>query len=301
MLALDPIRWLLVGCCFSIICPAAEPLFKENGVIALLGGEDMVVADEMGYLESLLHLAYPHHHLKVRCLAWEGDTVFAQPRDFNYPAIDTQLAEIDAAVVILQAGQSEALDPAIAIAEFTTAAHRHLEHLSANGRRRLVVIGPTPFDLTQAPRLNALEMKRAAMDDALKNLAAAHGAVFVSLPSNGLQPALWRDRLHWSASGHRFQATLVAQSFGLQPMNERASDSRFETLRAAVMAKNRLWDRYRRPQNWAFLAGDRVTQPSSRDHLNPDKRWFPDEMKEFLPLIAAADAKVWSLAKEVAK
>ena len=33
---------------------AAEPFFKKNDVIALVGGEDMVVASEYGYLETLL-------------------------------------------------------------------------------------------------------------------------------------------------------------------------------------------------------------------------------------------------------
>jgi hypothetical protein len=67
-----------------------------------------------------------------------------------------------------------------------------------------------------------------------------------------------------------------------------------------IRAKNRLWDRYRRPQNWAFLAGDRTTQPSSRDHLDPTKRWFPEEMKEFTPLIEAKEREIWDLASKLA-
>ena len=35
-------------------------------------------------------------------------------------------------------------------------------------------------------------------------------------------------------------------------------------LRQLLIAKNRLWFDYWRPQNWAFLAGDRTAQPSSR-------------------------------------
>ncbi|MEI9896826.1 MAG: hypothetical protein WDN28_23965 [Chthoniobacter sp.] len=33
---------------------AAEPFFKKDDVIALVGGEDMVAASEYGYLELLL-------------------------------------------------------------------------------------------------------------------------------------------------------------------------------------------------------------------------------------------------------
>lgn len=39
-------------------------------------------------------------------------------------------------------------------------------------------------------------------------------------------------------------------------------------LRTLAQAKEQLWHRYWRPSNWAFLYGDRTTQPSSRDHLN---------------------------------
>ena len=58
-----------------------------------------------------------------------------------------------------------------------------------------------------------------------------------------------------------------------------------ERLRQVIQAKNRLWFDYWRPMNWAFLHGDRTEQPSSRDHRDPKIRWFPDEMKRFLPLI----------------
>ena len=67
-------------------------------------------------------------------------------------------------------------------------------------------------------------------------------------------------------------------------------------MRPVVVAKNRLWFHYTRPQNWAFLAGNRTNQPSSRDHLDPTKRWFPEEMEQWLPLIEAKEKEIWALA-----
>ena len=64
---------------------ADEPFFKKGDVIALVGGEDMVAMSEYGYLELLLTRALPEHQLKFRNLAWEGDTVFEQRRDLNFP------------------------------------------------------------------------------------------------------------------------------------------------------------------------------------------------------------------------
>src|SRR5438874_2546924 len=72
----------------------AEPFFKKGDIIALVGGEDMVVASEYGYFELLLTRALPDYHLRFRNLAWEGDTVFEQHRDLNFPTWEEQLDKI---------------------------------------------------------------------------------------------------------------------------------------------------------------------------------------------------------------
>jgi hypothetical protein len=76
---------------------------------------------------------------------------------------------------------------------------------------------------------------------------------------------------------------------------------RAEALLGVIRAKNRLWSYYWRPQNWAFLAGDRINQPSSRDHLDSSKRWFPDEIEQFIPLIEAKEREIDVLAAQLAK
>jgi hypothetical protein len=66
-----------------------------------------------------------------------------------------------------------------------------------------------------------------------------------------------------------------------------------------VIAKNRLWFDYWRPQNWAFLGGDRTSVPSSRDHRDPKVRWFPAEMEKFVPLILAQESQIRQYAAGV--
>ncbi len=88
---------------------AAEPFFQKGDVIALVGGEDMVVASEYGYLELLLVRALPGHRLRFRNLAWEGDPVFEQRRDLGFPTWEEQLDKIGATVVLAQFGQMESL------------------------------------------------------------------------------------------------------------------------------------------------------------------------------------------------
>ena len=75
-------------------------------------------------------------------------------------------------------------------------------------------------------------------------------------------------------------------------------NAKLEQLRQAVIAKNRLWFNYWRPQNWAFLGGDRIEQPSSHDHRDPKIRWFPQEMEKYPKLIAEKEKQIESLASE---
>jgi hypothetical protein len=74
-----------------------------------------------------------------------------------------------------------------------------------------------------------------------------------------------------------------------------------ETLRQDIVNKNDLWFRYWRPTNWAFLYGNRQTQPSSRDHKNPSRRWFPAELKAALLHLNKAEQRIHEAAKAVSR
>ena len=349
---------------------AAEPFFKPNDVVALVGGEDMVVAAELGYLETLIQLALPDHHLKFRSLAREGDTVFEQRRDLNYPKLEDQLDKIGATVVICQFGQMESLMamgdapkdkrdekdakdkkdagkaevplvpsvPSVPekadatrkakVAEFVVAYEKLIGRLSVGGKRRMVIISPTPIARARTATSNAEPDDRNATDflDAIVALAdkqsirfinTAHG-LYVSLHTERGKDYYGLDGVHLTANGQAFFATQVAAlayagQYGVDVPNRKTGEfggvnpdgtnfvSKLAALRQLIAAKNRLWYYYYRPQNWAFLAGDRTNQPSSRDHLDPSKRWFPEELEKFVPLIDAKDAEIWALAKKLSK
>src|SRR4051812_47763278 len=59
------------------------PVFRNGDVVALIGGEDVAAQKESGHLETLLSISFPG--VTFRNLGWEGDTVFAQPRDVGFP------------------------------------------------------------------------------------------------------------------------------------------------------------------------------------------------------------------------
>lgn len=274
---------------------ADEPFLKPNDVIALVGGEDMVAAGEFSTLEANLQRAFPGYHLKVRSLAWEGDTVFEQPRMLNYPPLERQLDEIGATVVVMQFGQMESLGGEARLPAFAAAYETLIRRVGGESKRRIVLVEPTPIVAGNEGQ----ESKRVrAYAEAVVNLAKRDpGIRFVSLSNLGEAELTHRDGRHLNPLGQSGFATAIASSMGATPWEgERVSSGALTKL---ISAKNRLWDRYRRPQNWAFLAGDRTTQASSRDHRDPNKRWFPEEMKEFVPLIEAKDREIWGLATQI--
>ena len=293
---------------FVRLASADEPFLKPNDVIAIVGGEDMVVVSELGYLEAIVQAALPKHQLKFRSLAWEGDTVFEQRRDLNYPSLETQLEKAGATVVIAQFGQTESLRGPSRVEEFSNAYAKLIERLRGPSKRRIVLVEPCEwrmagFGYPQEERAITLRRYRNAIAELAEGQRnemrfsdANRGIILL-----GNQGA--RDGMHLSLSLHETFAVamaedLIAPVLESKPPIEKAK-SVAEDFRARVMAKNRLWFNYARPQNWAFLAGDRTNQPSSRDHIDRNKRWFPEELEQFVPLIEAKEKEIWAAAAKL--
>jgi hypothetical protein len=131
--------------------------------------------------------------------------------------------------------------------------------------------------------------------------------LFAELEVASTAPHLTDNGLQLTPLGQGLVARAFARQAGLGDLADLTGtpgqtgawpEAGFEKVRQAVLAKNRLWLNYWRPENWAFLGGDRTEQPSSRDHLNPKIRWFPEEIKEYRPLIEQADAEIEEAASK---
>lgn len=283
-----------------LIAPAsaAEPFLKPNDVIALVGGEDVVTLTDSGYLELLLVRAQPSLNLRFRSLAWEGDTVFEQRRDLNYPTLEQQLDQIGATVVIAQFGKMERLAGADKLSEFIAAYQKQIEHLQAGGKRRVALLTSTPEPADESTK---------AWTSAIRDLAGKNQLLFLHATVKTEKPG---STSHLSADTQRSIAWEVGKTLDVKAGEfdqllgaglDHSSNDDLRALLKLIQAKNRLWFNYYRPQNWAFLAGDRTNQPSSRDHLDRNIRWFPAEMEQYLPLIAAKEKEINALATQLAK
>lgn len=290
--------------------PAAGRLdLRANDIVGFVGGADVAAAQHTGHLESLLAIEYAGKGVKFRNFGWEGDTVFEQPRDVGFPSLVTNLQNAGVTVVVLLYGRGETLDTKRTVSDFAKSYQALLDAFTPRFRR-LVLVTPVPFENAGGllPDVSKRNPQLAEVAGVIRELAHNRKLPFIDLYLNASQSRvrLTSDGLQLSDAGQATVAKLFMQEIGAPGLAERAkvdatggwTDSRLEKVRNATIAKNRLWFDYSRPQNWAFLGGDRTSQPSSRDHRDPKTRWFPSEMEKFKPLIAEAEAHIEKAAKQ---
>jgi hypothetical protein len=280
---------------------------QPNETVALIGGTEAVAVAESGELEARLLLNFPLSRFHVRSLAWEGDTVFRQDRPLNFGDLRQQLRRVNAGAVIMVFGRQESLDlRSDQLGEFEAAFDRLLEKVKAHTPNIIIAAPPAiqPIVAHSAAFDSLNEARRRLLDCCLimERLAAKHRVVYAKsyLPMILDGPPRTRDGVTLTDFGvHEFTLSILS---GLGIRSSGATDeSMMRSLLDEVRSKNRLWHHYWRPTNWAFLHGDRTQQPSSRDHLNPQLRFFPAEQEKYLPLIKEAEQKIYKLVEETTK
>lgn len=312
---------LAVALAFVCVCvrlDAAEAarglVLRSNDVVAFVGGSDVAAAQFTGHVEALLAIKYPG--VRFRNFGWEGDTVFSQPRDFNFPPLAEHLRRAGATVIFLQFGRAEVLSGKETVPKFHAAMDKLVSEC-ARQTSRIVLVAPPPFENGDEPLpdLSQRNAQLAAHVTALRTLSQQRSLPFIDLFSEfgGVahsEPRLTDNGFQITPRGHALVAGGLARQLGFVEIAARAgsisedgawSNARFEKLRQSVIEKNTLWFNYWRPQNWAFLGGDRTNQPSSHDHRNTRVRWFPTEMQKYLPLIAEKEMEMEQGAAAIRK
>lgn len=296
--------WACVGWALLVLRSAAGPVLpavrlQTNDVVALVGAGAWVAEQRDGYLEAALRRTHPGHALRIRNFAWDGDTVSTRPREVNYPDVPSLLRRFGATIAFVQFGQGESFAGDAGLPAFRSDYLRFLDSLGAV-TPRLVLVTPLPFGSAPPPLpdLTGRNPQLARYVAVIREVAAARGLPVVdlfALPEADPAGPWTTDGRQLSAQGQALAAgSIVLALTSSAPID--APDPlvwfhgpEMTRLRAGVAAKNRIWFHYVRPTNWAFLAGDRVEQLSSRDHRDPKVRWFPGEVEQFLPLLQQAE------------
>lgn len=273
--------------------------FMPDETIAILGGTEAVAVIEDGTLEALLLAKAPGKRLKVRSLAWETDTVWRQDRPLNFGQLPQQLQRTNATCVLLMFGRQECLERG---AEGVQAFRESLAQLVAQCLERtprVVLVALPPFETGTPPQpdLKPLNEVMARYHEAMRAVAAQHQLLLVPpIPEAGAGMRVTHDGVNLNGKGVQRLSMQIASL--VSPVATDTSGISADLLKT-IRAKNQLWHEYWRPSNWAFLYGDRTAQPSSRDHLNPQVRWFPAELEKSRALIEAKEREIWKLAGEM--
>ncbi len=313
--------------------PAFDGKFSidRDQTIVILGGTNALETQKFGLLESALVATHPNYQLRVRNMAWQADTVyrqqrprhFFQPSPIPYPGDTDGRPQIAADTIFLWMGQSESLEGLDRLEDFRKAYAKMVEQLSYF-TPRIVLVTPVPFGIVDGVDLPFEERNKSLVEyvDVIKDIAKKHRLPVVDLfgrlhdstlgtqgllrgDSSGVPQgiAITRNGMHLNRSGHVFSLNAwihdlnLIEDSGTGPVQWEIDHD----LLDKIIAKDDLWFRYWRPTNWAFLYGNRSLQPSSRDHIDNKKRWFPKEVDSILPLVLKADDEIHALAKKATK
>ena len=263
---------------------------RDGEMVVFTGGTNAMRAQRYGYLEALLSRAVSGQ-VRFRNLAWQADTVFRQQRPPGFGGWEKQLPRVKPDLIFSQFGQTESMAGIQNRDAFIAAYEKLLDQFAAHSER-IVLVAPIPFETPSAP-LPDLAVYNPSLKkyvQAIAELADRRGLVFVDLfhhAKNRSGGRLTDNGMHLRDDSFAQVASETARQLGLSSPGE----ENLEPLRLAVCKKNQLWFNYWRPTNWSFLGGTRMMVPFSRDPSHTE-RTFPLEMKEFLPLIAAAEAEI---------
>lgn len=272
---------------------------KEGETISLMGGADVFRMQDHGFLESRLQAAFADRDLRVRNLGWSADTVHRQQRpmyfytekgDTREGSVPDQRERIEPGVLVLCFGRMESLAGIDHLSGFESD-YEDLVRALSRYSKRIVIVAPVPFPGAGPAASLAAERNEVlgAYTTRIASLADRNGAVFVPMEPLS-EGSFLSNGLLLSEAGHREFAARIGAALG-------AEAEPGEALLAAIRAKNRLWDQYYRPTNWAFLFGDRQHVPSSRDHEDSKRRWFVEELQRIPALIAEKEAEIHALVK----
>lgn len=285
---------------------AGKFAIQPDETIVCLGQTDMVRLARDGTFESLVHLAAADRRPRMRNMAWEGDTVFEQRRDASFGSWQEQFTAADATLVMAWFGQAENVAAADAgspekVAAFI-AAYDTLLDQCATVTKRLVLVSPHPFEKPLSPSMPDLTGRNDAVQAyaaAIEQLAKRRQAAFVDLSTLAAPEGarLTEDGGLLAPAGQRAVAARLAEGLGIEQSDEANKPQWLAPVRAAVLEKNRIWFDAWRPMNWffAFGSGSGITFA----HPAPGHEPLRLEMREFRPLIAAADARVHDVAAAV--
>lgn len=236
---------LLLLLLLADVPPEGPPPASDAETIVLLGGTMVERAQEYGAWEAAIRLARPDQPVRVRNLAWSGDTVWAESRgrfdkpDAGYKRLIDEVTALQPDVLVFGYGTAELLDD-VPVERFAAQLRTLVADLPA-ARRYFVTPSAQPAERHQ---------RLAAYRGALTSVADELDATLIDVSDVPVDASTSDDGLHWNAAGYARSATALMAAFG----TERTLPTDLQQqLQTAIREKNRLVFHRHRPQNTTYL------------------------------------------------
>lgn len=275
----------------------ALPLSPKPGSrIAFIGNTLLERAQHFGYLETLIHQAFPRRELVIRNLAWPADTPKLQPRPENFADIHQHLTHFKADLVIVAFGFNESFAGNEGLDQFGVDLAHFVQDLQSNAHNgvsgsQVILLTPTANENisgVQAATLNNHRIR--TYSERILDVAEQRGVAAIDLFPETLAAMespnsdLTINGCHLNDAGYRLVADIVIQqAFGVTvgPPNEQ--------MRTAVVDKNRQFFRRYRPANTFYYTGGRRKSYGYLDFL--------PAMRNFDIMASNRDRRIWDLAQ----
>ena len=263
--------------------PSATPLALRDGDRVVFIGDTLIEREGIfGELEARLTAANPHVRATFRNLGWSGDTPSGLSRGSietgpdRFAVLKSQLAAARPTVLFVGYSETAGIRPLIAAAREIEPSVRCVLFSPI----RPEVLGPPWPDM--APRTTAAAAATAELQRIAAELAVPIVSFFDGVPAG--ERGLTDNGIHWNAQGYARGAAIMAEQLSLPATVLSAAQQ--QTLREAIVAKNKFHFFQWRFQNWMYLAGSRRAEQGR----------MTAELPLFDASIAAAEARIATLA-----
>ena len=282
---------------------------RKGDVVVLIGN---TLAERMQYFnhfETLLMVRFPELQLRVRNLAWSGDTPALQPRPLNFGDASTHLQQQKADVIVAFFGASESFAGEAGLPAFERDLEAYIDkHAAAkyNGRTapRLALVSPIAHE--RLPHLVHVDAEGHNRDlqrytEAMRGVASRKRVAFVDLftPSRTAMEKtpvpLTDNGIHLNEAGDRVIGGLLMDGLGFATAGSAVASAvqlkQLEALRAEIAEKNRQFFYRWRPLNAEYVVGRRVEPFGSVS--------FPPEMRQLDEIVTDLDNRIWKRARAI--
>ena len=262
--------------------------------VAFIGNTLLDRSQDFGYLETLIHQAFPNHQLTIRNLAWSADSLNHQPRPANFADTDQHLVFVRADIVFAAYGFNESFAGPDGLTDFKSKLTEFVKKTKAkafNGKKgaQLVLISPVANE--NIPGVAAAENNKniRLYTRAMRNVAKAQKVGFIDVfgttkkAMRSPKSHLTFNGCHLNDAGYQLFAKLVFDA-----AFDQETPVFNEEIRTTVLEKNKQFFRRFRPVNTFYYTGNRNRSYGYLDFL--------PAMRNFDIMTSNRDQRIWDIA-----